>query len=138
MFKKEDGKKPKKDEVVKSTAKDNKPAVKVKKEKIVKDQIKSDKNINKSSTDKDKMFIKLVTEKTTDLALNGAYSFKIGSNLNKIIVKNEIKKLYGISPIKINIINSPYKKISYRGRASKRPGFKKAIVYLNKGDKLPE
>ncbi|MCR4283858.1 MAG: 50S ribosomal protein L23 [Parcubacteria group bacterium] len=132
MFKKGEEKKPKKEAVVKSTIKNTKkPAVK-------KDEaVKSEKNV-KMPVDNSKMFIKLVTEKTTDLAINGAYSFKIDPNSNKIIVKNEIKKLYGVSPVKINIVNSPYKKVSYRGRPSKRPGFKKAIVYLKAGDKLPE
>lgn len=133
MFKKEEDKKPKKKAVVNSVAEDAKP--KVKKEK--KAEAKNEKNV-KESIDKSKMFIRMVTEKTTDLAVNGAYSFKIGSNLNKITVKNEIKRLYGVSPIKVNITNSPYKKVSYRGRPSKKPGFKKAIVYLKSGDKLPE
>jgi len=141
MFKKEEGKKPKKESVIKAVKKTTKkptvkPAVKVKAEKVVRDKgVKSETNDKKSA---DQIFVRLVTEKTTDLAENGAYSFKIGSNLNKIIVKNEIKKLYGVSPIKVNIINSPYKKVSYRGRSSKRPGFKKAIIYLKAGDKLPE
>lgn len=134
IFKKGEEKKPKKEAVVKSAVKNTKkPAIK-------KDEaVKSEKNVKvPADNNNSKMLIKLVTEKTTDLALNGAYSFKIDSNLNKIIVKNEIKKLYGVSPVKINIVNSPYKKVSYRGRPSKRPGFKKAIVYLKSGDKLPE
>lgn len=140
MFKKEEEKKPKKKASVKPATKTTKPTVKstVKAEKVVKEKVVKSKKDDKNSTDKEKMFIRLVTEKTTDLAENGAYSFKIGSNLNKIIVKNEIKKLYGVSPIKVNIINSPHKKVSYRGRASKKPGFKKAIIYLKAGDKLPE
>ncbi len=123
MFKKEEEKKaPKKEAPIKHT---------VKTDKGIK---KNEKNVKKSKDS----FIRLVTEKTTDLAERGAYSFKVSSNSNKIIVKNEIKRLYGISPVKINILNSPYKKTSYRGRKSRKPGFKKAIVYLKSGDKLPE
>lgn len=134
MFKKEEEKKPKEKAAVKSVAKEAKP--KTKKEKTTKDNISIEKN-DKKSSGKD-IFIKLVTEKTTDLSENGAYSFKVEPGFNKIMVKNEIKRLYGVAPIKINIINSPYKKVSYRGRPSKKPGFKKAIVYLKPGDKLPE
>lgn len=113
-----------------------KPAKSVeKKEETIKSEVKSKKDNKKPSAG---AFIKLVTEKTTDLAERGAYSFKVASGLNKIMVKNEIKKIYGVSPVKINIINSPDKKISYRGRQSNISGFKKAIVYLKKGDKLPE
>ena len=133
MFTKEDEEKKSKKKAVVKAVKQIKPVEK--KETAIKSEAKNKKDDEKSSIG---AFIKLVTEKTTDLAEKGAYSFKVASNLNKIMVKNEIKRLYGMTPLKINIINSPDKKISYRGRQSKKSGFKKAVIYLREGDKLPE
>ncbi|NOY35336.1 MAG: 50S ribosomal protein L23 [bacterium] len=77
-----------------------------------------------------------ITEKAASLGEEGVYVFKVGRNANKIIIKQEIKKAYGVSPKKVNITNSPSKKRFIRGRRGVKPGFKKAVVYLNKGDKI--
>lgn len=77
-----------------------------------------------------------ITEKATVLAGGGVYIFKISSRSNKIMVKQAIKELYGVSPEKVRIIQSPSKKRNYRGYVGERAGHKKAMVYLKKGDKI--
>lgn len=77
-----------------------------------------------------------VTEKSTVLNEAGAYVFNIPQKANKVLMAQEIKKLYGVSPVKVNIINSPGKKVFVRGKHGVKTGFKKAIVYLKKGEKI--
>ena len=77
-----------------------------------------------------------VTEKATQLKDQSAYVFKIDSALNKITVKEEIKKAYGVSPKMVRIINIPGKTVFLRRRRVKTPGYKKAIVYLKKGETI--
>jgi len=77
-----------------------------------------------------------VTEKAAALNEEGVYVFKVGRKANKIAVKQEVKKVYGVSPGKVNITNSPSKKRFIRGKHGVKPGFKKAVVYLREGDKI--
>lgn len=77
-----------------------------------------------------------IAEKSTFLNEKGVYVFKIKHGCNKVMIRQAIKKLYGVTPTKINIVNLPGKKVSVGGRRGIKPGFKKAMVYLKKGDKL--
>jgi len=86
-----------------------------------------------------KVIIKVhVTEKATDLknAENSAYVFRVRVAANKKMIEQEIKEKYGVKPVRVNIINVPSKKRSVRGRKRNKPGFKKAMVFLKKGDKI--
>lgn len=77
-----------------------------------------------------------ITEKATSLGKENAYVFKISPEANKIMVKQAIKKVYGVTPQKINITYKPSKKRLVRGKFGTRTGFKKAVVYLKEGDKI--
>ena len=77
-----------------------------------------------------------VAEKSTFLNEKGVYVFEIGLGTNKVMVKRAIKEKYGVLPRKVNIVNIPSKKISFRGKKGTKRGFKKAIVFLKKGDKI--
>ncbi len=77
-----------------------------------------------------------ITEKATSLGKQAAYVFKIKKNANKPMVNRAIKETYGVYPRKIAIVNSPSKRRFVRGRRGVKSGFKKAIVYLKKGDKI--
>lgn len=77
-----------------------------------------------------------ITEKASLLKENNAYVFKIKPKANKIMIKQEIKKIYNVIPRKIRVINTPSKNIFVRGRHVAKPGFRKAVVYLKKGDKI--
>ncbi|TSD02308.1 MAG: 50S ribosomal protein L23 [Parcubacteria group bacterium Athens0714_24] len=96
-------------------------AVKKKSEPVAKEQIKEkSRALSKASN-----FAKLVphiAEKSTNLGEKGIYVFKVKDNANKISISRAIKEMYGVTPIKVNIINLP--------------GLKKALVYLKKGDKI--
>ncbi|MCX6731897.1 MAG: 50S ribosomal protein L23 [Candidatus Parcubacteria bacterium] len=77
-----------------------------------------------------------IAEKSTLLNEKGIYVFEIDKNTNKSMVKQAVKEKYGVLPRKVNIINIPSKKISFRGKKGTKRGFKKAIVCLKKGDKI--
>lgn len=75
----------------------------------------------------------LSTEKAARL---GRQVFAVPPETNKPLVRAAIKKTYGITPQRINIINVRGKKILVRGKPGRRPGLKKAIIYLKPGEKF--
>jgi large subunit ribosomal protein L23 len=78
----------------------------------------------------------LITEKATNLAAENKYAFVISGKANKIEVAKAIKAVYGIKPIKINIVNVLGKKVR-RGKISgTRNNWRKAIVTLPKGETI--
>jgi len=77
-----------------------------------------------------------VTEKTTTASGRGVHTFKVKPRLNKIMIKNEIKKLYNVEPIKVNITKAPSKRKFARGKWGVKSGFTKALVYLKEGDSI--
>lgn len=77
-----------------------------------------------------------ITERATSLAEQNVYTFRVFPSANKILIKKAIKEIYGFEPIEIRVINVPAKKRIVRGKTGIRPGFKKALVYLKKGDKI--
>ena len=76
------------------------------------------------------------TEKSAVLNEKSVYVFKIKPEANKIMVKDAVKKIYGMEAEKINIIKIPGKKKFIRGKWGKKPGYKKALVSLKKGEKI--
>ncbi|KKT21258.1 MAG: 50S ribosomal protein L23 [Parcubacteria group bacterium GW2011_GWB1_43_8] len=52
------------------------------------------------------------------------------------MVRQAVKKQYNVEPTKVRIINIPGKTVFIRRRQAQKSGYKKAIVYLKKGDKI--
>lgn len=77
-----------------------------------------------------------ITEKATFLQKNNAYVFKVKNKTNKVIIARDVKKIYGVVPTKVSIINVPSKQVFVRGKHGAKAGYKKAIVYLKKGEKI--
>ncbi len=74
-----------------------------------------------------------VTEKATISAEGGAYVFVVAPSATKASVRANVKRLYDVEPTKVNIVNLPSKRTLTRGRRGRKPGMKKAYVYLPKG-----
>jgi len=73
----------------------------------------------------------VVTEKAT---VTGAYYFRVSPDATKNEIKKAFKAYYGKMPRKVNILNV-IGKTKLRGRVvGKRADWKKAIVYLTKGE----
>lgn len=78
----------------------------------------------------------LISEKATDLAGLNKYIFIVPVSANKAEVKKKIQTIYGVKPVKVNIIYSAGKVVQ-RGRYfGKKKNFKKAIITLAAGQKI--
>lgn len=78
----------------------------------------------------------IVTEKSSREQASGVYAFAVAPTANKHLVRAEIIKTHKVTPRRINIINTPTKRVLVRGKVGRRPGYKKALVYLKSGDSL--
>jgi len=77
-----------------------------------------------------------ISEKATVLSDENKYVFKVAPGTNKIEVKKAIKDHYGVRVKNVNIINVHRKRRILRGVEGFKPGYKKAIVTLEKGEKI--
>lgn len=77
-----------------------------------------------------------ISEKTSGQNASGVYAFKVGEQAGKTEIKEAVRELYGVKPLKVNLIRIPAKKRLIRGKVGKRPGYKKALVFLKEGDSI--
>lgn len=75
----------------------------------------------------------VITEKAVALNGRNKYVFKVWQKTNKIEVRKAIEKLYGVKVKDVRIINTLGKKRQVGRFEGWKPGFKKAIVTLEKG-----
>ena len=78
----------------------------------------------------------IITEKGTLLSNNSQIVFSIPMNANKTIIKQAVEKLFGVNVKKINIVISKGKTKRFKGKKGKRKDEKKAIISLEKGQKI--
>ena len=80
----------------------------------------------------------LVTEKVSAMNENGKYGFVVEKSANKVQIKKEVEKTYGVTVESVNTMIHP-------GRSKKRytkskvvegrtPAYKKAVVQVAEGD----
>ncbi len=79
-----------------------------------------------------------ITEKSVQQGDRNVYTFTVARSATKFLVRDAIKALYNVTPVKINIVNKlPAQRLSgSKNRMVKVPGYKKAYVYLKKGDTI--
>lgn len=79
-----------------------------------------------------------LTEKSVGQSEQNVYTFVVARSANKFQVRDAIKALYNVTPVKINIVNKkPAKRlVGSRNRMKLVSGMKKAYVYLKKGDTI--
>lgn len=79
-----------------------------------------------------------LSEKTVNLGEQNVYTFNVRRDATKFQVRDAVKALYNVTPVKINIVNKqPAKRfVGSRGRTKHVKGMKKAYVYLKKGDTI--
>ena len=77
-----------------------------------------------------------ITEKATFLSEFNKMVFKVHKSATKKSIKKSIEKIFKVNVIKINTINLRGKTKLVRGKKSSRPGYKKAIVTLKKGQSI--
>ncbi len=77
-----------------------------------------------------------VTEKATMSAEKSVYAFVISPKATKGMVAKAFIEKYKMTPVKVSTVTIPAKNVFVRGKVGKKSGYKKAYVYLKKGDKL--
>ena len=78
----------------------------------------------------------IITEKATILSEQNKTVFKVHNGANKNSIKKNIEKLFKVTVLKVNIINQKTKKKIKQGKISTKPGYKKAIITLKKGQSI--
>jgi large subunit ribosomal protein L23 len=78
------------------------------------------------------------TEKSVNMGERNVYTFEVMRDATKFQVRDAVKALFNVTPVKVNIVN---KRPAHRTKGStnrtvKVPGMKKAYVYLKKGDTI--
>ena len=77
-----------------------------------------------------------ITEKSTSLSEFNKIVFKVNKGATKKSIKKSIEKIFKVNVIKINTINLKGKTKIVRNRKTTKPGYKKAIVTLKKGQSI--
>ncbi len=79
-----------------------------------------------------------ITEKAALLSDKNVYTFEVTKGATKFQVRDAIKALYNVTPVKVHIVNKqPRHSMSKaRGRSLMVHGMRKAYVYLKKGDRI--
>ena len=77
-----------------------------------------------------------ITERATDLSSKDQYVFKVLKEANKTEVKKAVQSVYGVKVLTVRIINVPKKRRRMRRQVGWRKGYKKAIVKIEKGQKI--
>jgi len=78
----------------------------------------------------------VITEKATTLSEFNKIVFRVHKGANKNSIKKSIEKIFKVNVIKINTINLKGKTKLVKGKKTSRPGYKKAIVTLKKGQSI--
>ncbi len=78
----------------------------------------------------------IITEKAVSGETVNSYVFEIFPKANKISVKEAVEEIYGVKPVKINIIREKGKIVRYGRFIGRTKDRKKAVVFLKKGEKI--
>ena len=79
-----------------------------------------------------------VTEKAVGLGDRNVYTFIVRPDATKYLVRDAIKSLFSVTPVKINIVNKTPRQFKSKTKARRltEKGTKKAYVYLKDGDSI--
>lgn len=75
----------------------------------------------------------LVSEKATAAEANRVYTFVVNPRATKGAVRQAIKDVYGVEPVKIRVINTEGKKARHGRSVGRRNDWRKAMVTLPVG-----
>lgn len=92
-----------------------------------KDRIKAEKKV---------ILAPRVTEKAARLSEGSAFTFNVAIDATKEQIKKAVEVLYGKKPVKVTVIKQKQRLVFKRGRIGKEGAYKKATVYLTKGETI--
>jgi len=94
------------------------------------------KNVNVDRPVEDVLIKPRITEKAAYGGEKGVYVFNVAPDAIKSEISRAVRKMYKVTPRQVNIARVPSKQVKRRGIAGRRPGGKKAYVYLKEGEKI--
>jgi large subunit ribosomal protein L23 len=95
------------------------------------------KKADKTVTWADKVIIgPRVAEKSALLSDKSVYCFEVVKKATKTQIAKAMKLKYKVDALKVNITNLPATRVFVRGKWGSKPGVKKAVVFLKKGEKI--
>jgi len=77
-----------------------------------------------------------ITEKSTSLSEFNKIVFKVHKGASKSSIKRSVEKIFKVNVVKINTINLKAKTKIVRNKKASKPGYKKAIITLKKGQSI--
>jgi large subunit ribosomal protein L23 len=116
---------------------EKKPAPKTEKTAKPKKETKARKIAKKESNIAHKiLFENIISEKSTMLASQNKYIFKVAKKAGKFQIKEAVEGYYGVQVVDVNTIRIPAKKRIHGRTIGWKKGFKKAVVTLREGDAI--
>ncbi len=91
---------------------------------------------DKSGKASDILIRPILTEKGTMLEKDGQYIFQVINSATKPEVKKAVKRLYGVTAEKVNMLRMRSRKVRFGRFEGSQKAWKKAIVRLVKGQKI--
>ena len=77
-----------------------------------------------------------ISEKSSILAEENKYVFKVEARSNKPEIKKSVEGIYGVNVLSVKIIKAPAKKRRLGKTEGFKKGFKKAVVTIKEGQKI--
>lgn len=77
-----------------------------------------------------------ITEKAAYASDKNVYTFDIAPRASKVEIVKAVKEIYKVTPIKVNVVAIPKKRVFRKNSVGVKGGGKKAYVFLKKGDKI--
>ena len=78
----------------------------------------------------------LITEKNTELQIQGKYAFEVAKEANKPQIKQAVEKAFDVTVTTVNVMNIHGEVRRVGRRQVSTRSWKKAIVTLQPGDKI--
>jgi large subunit ribosomal protein L23 len=78
----------------------------------------------------------LISEKASIMGSQDKYTFIVKNKASKHQIKQAIKELYGVEPIKVNVANIAERKVRFGRTFGVQSGYRKAVATLPKGKSI--
>jgi large subunit ribosomal protein L23 len=75
----------------------------------------------------------IVSEKAAQLSTRDVIAFRVHKQANRVEVRQAFKEVYGVTPVRVNMVNSRGKNVRFGKSVGKRSDSKKALIFLPKG-----
>ncbi|MCL1826649.1 MAG: 50S ribosomal protein L23 [Candidatus Cloacimonetes bacterium] len=80
----------------------------------------------------------LITEKTTQQAVQNVYTFEVSMNANKIEIKKAIEFIFNVDVLRVNTVRIAGKPKTYGRWSGYKPSWKKAVVTVKDGQRIAD